>query len=766
MVDRISRIKGVGDVNVFGGAQYAMRVWLQPDHMAALRVTVADVRNALSAENNIAPGGSFGSTPSVAGTMNTYSAHLQSRLTNPAEFGNILLRADSLGGQVRLNQVARIELGAENYAVTSRFNGRTASTLSIYQVPGSNALDVAEAVKKEMEGIKKQFPTDLDYRFSLNTTLAVHAGIEDIFQTLLEAMALVIAVVFLFLQDWRATLIPLITIPVSLIGNLRILPAAGFFRQRALAVGNGAGKLAIGLVVDDAIVVVEAVMHHIEQGLSPKDATLKAMSEVAGPVMTIAVVLSAVFIPVALTGGITGRLYQQFAITIAVSVLLSAFNALTLTPALAALILRPKKENKGGLQRFFNVFNRGFDRLTGRYTRLAGFFTRKLVISLLLLILIVIGAGVFSSRVPAGFVPEEDEGYFLISVMLPDAASFQRADEASKKVEGLLKNIDGIESVTSINGYNILSGVAAPNSATLFVQLTDWKKRSAGLDAVIAKVNGLAGTRIAEATVFAIHPPPIPGLGNSAGFTLELQDQAGKSPLFLAQQARDFIAAAKRRPEIGNIYTLYRPAVPQVSIRINRDKLEKLGLSLSDVNSSISALLGSAFINNFNLFGRQYRAYLQADAPYRMTPESLNQFFVRNAAGQMIPLGTLVTVADTTGPLYTNRFNLYRSAEISGSPASGYSSSQAMAALEQVAKETLPSGMGYQWSNMSYQEKVASGKGSIVFALALLFVFLILAAQYESWQLPFSVLMGTPWAVMGAMLGLWIGRFFLGGLCQ
>lgn len=757
IVDQIKRIKGVGDVNVFGGAEYAMRIWLQPDKMNALCITVADVSNALNAYNNIAPGGSFGNTPTTPGTEQTYTSLLQTRLTTPEEFGKIILKSDNNGAIVFLSDIARIELGAENYAITSRYNNQTASTLSVYQVPGSNALALADTIRKTMENLKAQFPPDIDYKFSLDTTLAVHAGIEEIVRTLMEAILLVILVVFIFLQDWRATLIPLITVPVSLIGTFIFFPLLGFSVNVLSLLGM---VLAIGLVVDDAIVVVEAVMHHIEEGLSPKEATTKAMEEVATPVMTIAIVLSAVFIPVALTGGITGRLYQQFAITIAISVLLSAFNALTLTPALAALILKPKKESKGIAGKFFSAFNNGFAKLTNKYSKLTGFFARKLVISVTILVLIIVGAGIFSKSVPTGFVPEEDEGYFLMTVMMPDASSLQRTDSVSHKVENLLKTVDGIQSVTSINGYNLLSGSVSPSSSTIFVQLKNWSDRKQTLPDIISEVNAKAMMGITDGTVFAVHPPSIPGLGSSAGFTLELQDKAGRSPGYLAAQTQKFIAAAKQRPEIGNIYTLFRPNTPQKSINVDKEKVQKLGLSLADVNASISAMLGGAYINNFTEFGRQYHTYLQADTRYRMNPDDLNQFFVRTPSGNMVSLGTIATVTDTVGPLYTNRFNLYRSAEVSGVPAKGYSSSQALTALEQVARETLPSDMAYAWSNMSYQEKAAEGKGSYVFIMALVFVFLILAAQYESWKLPFSVLLGTPWAVLGAMLGLFLARLF------
>ncbi|MCU0380337.1 MAG: multidrug efflux RND transporter permease subunit [Chitinophagaceae bacterium] len=757
VVDQIKRINGVGDVTVFGGAEYAMRVWLKPDRMASLGISVNDVKQALNEYNNIFPGGSFGNNPALPGVQNTYTAQLQSRLVNPEEFGKIILKSNESGALVRFSDIARIELGTENYFQNSRLNGKTAAALAIYQVPGSNALEVAEQIKKTMEELNARFPQDMEYRLSLDTTLPIEVGIEEILHTLLEAVLLVILVVFLFLQDWRATLIPLLTVPVSLIGVFIFFPLLGFSVNVLSLLGL---VLAIGLVVDDAIVVVEAVMHHIEHGLSPKEATSKAMKEVAGPVVAIAIILAAVFIPVAMTGGITGRLYQQFAITIAVSVLLSAFNALTLSPALAAILLKPKKESKGLLQRFFNGFNRVFDRFTNGYVGVAGFFARKVVMSLLVLGVIVVATVFLGRKVPGGFVPEEDNGYFLMGIMLPDAASFERTDAVSAKVEKILSQVEGIESYTVINGYNILSSTVAPNSATVFVQLRKWDERERTDKEIIREVNAVANKQVTEATVVAVGPPPIPGLGNAAGFTLQLQDRAGNTPQYLASQAQRFIAAARERPEIGNIFTLFRSNVPQKSIEIDKEKVEKLGLTLNDVNSSISALLGGSFVNNFNAFGRQYRTYVQADAPYRMKPNDLEQMFIRDPKGNMVSLATLAVVRDTTGPQYTNRFNLYRSAEISGMPSPGYSSAQALDALEEVAAATLPADMGYQWSNMSYQEKAASGQSAQVFAMALLFVFLILAAQYESWKLPFSVLLGTPWAVMGAMLGLFLARMF------
>ena len=521
VVDQIKRLKGVGDVVVFGAAQYAMRIWLNPDRMYSLGITVEDVTNALKVYNNIYPGGSFGNNPALPGIQNTYTAQLQSRLVTVENFNKIILKSNASGALVRLSDVSRIELGTENYSQSCRYNGKNASAITIYQVPGSNALDLAASVRKTMEELKQNFPDDLDFTYSLDTTLAVSAGIDEIMHTLVEALVLVILVVFIFLQDWRATLIPLLTVPVSLIGTFIFFPLLGFSVNVLSLLGM---VLAIGLVVDDAIVVVEAVMHHIEHGKTPKEATSLAMKEVAGPVVAIAVVLSAVFIPVAMTGGITGRLYQQFAITIAVSVCLSAFNALTLSPALAALLLKPKKEGKKKnlLERFFGSFNRGFDKFTNGYTRVAGFFARKLILTLVILGIISLSAGSLMKNVPGGFVPEEDEGYFLMGALLPDAASSERTDSVTHKVETILKQIPEIKSYTVINGYSILSSTNSNNSGTVFVQLTGWHDRKKAAREIIREVNQISAIGITEGTIIAVSPPPIPGLGNAAGFTLEI----------------------------------------------------------------------------------------------------------------------------------------------------------------------------------------------------------------------------------------------------
>ncbi len=753
IVDQLKRLKGVGDVILFGGSDYSMRIWLNPEQLTKLNLTVNDVVNAVKKQNAISPGGKFGAPPSPEGVEYTYTVTLQERLVTEEEFGNIIIKSDEKGSIIRLKDIARLELGFDNYNSSSRLNTKAASTIVVYQMPGSNALDVAAEIQNTMKELVNYFPDDLVYDISLNTTRAIDVGIKEIVHTLFEAVFLVILVVFLFLQDWRATLIPLLTVPVSLIGTFIIFPLLGFSVNVLSLLGL---VLAIGLVVDDAIVVVEAVMHNIEHGMNPKEATQKAMKEVGGPVIAIALILAAVFVPVAFAGGITGRLYQQFAITIAISVLFSAFNALTLSPALSALLLKPKKESKGLLQRFFNWFNRIFDRFTLGYTGVAGVVAKKSIRSVLIIVIIVVVTGLLGKGIPGGFVPEEDEGYYLINVQLPDASSLERTDEVAKKVEALLGNIEEIQYSTMVLGYSLLTQSYSTNNAFVFVSLKPWDERKKTAKQLIYETNVAFRREVSEATAIAFGPPPIEGLGTSAGFTLQLQDRSGNSPQFLDEQARNFIAEAKKRPEIGSIFTLYRSNVPQKKIIIDYDKAEKMQIDLSEITSTISTYLGSAYVNDFNRFGRQYKVYVQAEGEDRLNTDDIHKYYVRSKTGAIVPLATLLQIEDITGPAYTNRFNMYRSAEISGTPAEGVSSASALKALEEVAA-TMPKQLGIAWSNMSYQEKAAEGTGGTMFLMALVFVFLILAAQYESWKLPFSVLLGVPAAVFGAFLGLWLG---------
>lgn len=759
--DRLSRIAGVGDVKLFGGSDYAMRIWVKPDVIAKLGITVPDIVRATQEQNVISPAGQIGGPPAPLGTDFTYTVRTQGRLLNEEEFGKIVLRTNADGSQVRLRDVARIELGTLLYNQIGRNNGKPAAVIAVFQLPGSNALEVAANIKATMNELAQSFPPDMIHEISLDTTLAVEEGITEIVHTLFEAVLLVILVVFVFLQNWRATLIPLLTVPVSLIATFIVFPVLGFSINTLSLLGM---VLAIGIVVDDAIVVVEAVMHHIEHGMTPREATLKAMEEVSGPVVAIALILAAVFVPVGFIGGITGRLYQQFAITIAISVLFSAFNALTLSPALAAKLLKAKGEAKRSpLQFFYDWFNKVFNKFTGGYLSFTGILVRKIMRSMVFVGLVLAVTGLLLKGVPTGFVPEEDNGYILINVQLPDASSIQRTDEVCRKIEAILAETKGIDNYTTVAGYSILTQVVGPNVGGFFIALKPWEERQAAEERsfeLVAALNQRFAREVPEAIVYTFGPPAIQGLGTGAGFTFLLQDRSGNTPQDLTAQTERFIAAVRQRPEIGRIATFYRSGVPQIFAEVDRDKVLKQGVSIGDVNTTLGSLLGANYINDFNRFGRVYKVYLSAEGEYRNETWDLGQFYVRNNNGAMVPLSTLVTMKPITGPEYTNRFNLFRSAELTGVPAPGYSSDQALAALQEVAAEVLPAGWGYDWANMSYQEVKAAGTGAIVFVFALLFVFLLLAAQYESWSLPLSVLLGTPFAIFGAMLGLWLLRFF------
>jgi hydrophobe/amphiphile efflux-1 (HAE1) family protein len=764
ILDAVARIKGVGQADVLGGSEYAMRVWIKPDQLAKLNLTVPDITNAIQEQNVIAPAGQIGGPPAPPNTDFTYTVRTKGRLSRAADFNEVIIRSNPDGSQVRLKDVARVELGTQNYTAVTRLDGQPGSILSIYQLPGANGLDVAKAVKAVMADMARDFPEDLDYKVSLDTTLAIEAGIREIVVSLFQAVALVILVVFIFLQNVRATLIPTLAVPVSLIGAFTVFPLLGFSINTLSLLGL---VLAIGIVVDDAIVVVEAVTTKMEEGLSPKDATIAAMKDVSGPIVATSLSLLAVFIPVATMAGITGRLYQQFAITIAVSVAISSINALTLSPALCAMLLKPPGEQKKSfLQPFYDRFNVIFERTTGGYLAITGAFARRTSMGLILLGgLTLIMTGLFSA-VPGGFVPEEDQGYFLINIQLPDGASLQRADVVTEKVEAILAEIPGIDSVTSVAGYSLLTAAYTPNNSFIFVSLKEWDERpgkTLHVNGIIQQVNAALAMQVPEAMAFGFGPPAIPGLGTGSGFSMMLQDRAGNTPEYLAEQTQKFIQAASQRPEIGTMITTFRASVPQIYIGVDNAQVMKLGVSPADVNTTIGSFLGGAYVNDFNRFGRLFKVYVQAEPDYRNEPSDVRYYFVRGGAGQTVPLSALVDVKWTKGPDYTNRFNLFRAAEVTGQPAPGYSSSQALMALEETARENLPGDMAYSWNAMSFQEKAAEGSGAQVFVLAILFVFLILAAQYESWSTPLSVLMGTPIAVFGAMAGLFLSGLFLPG---
>jgi HAE1 family hydrophobic/amphiphilic exporter-1 len=757
MNDPLTRVPGVGQVQLFGAGQYAMRLWVKPDQLAKLGLTVVDLTNAINAQNTVNPAGQIGAEPAPRGQEFTYTVRAQGRLVSEEEFGAIVVRANSDGSFVRLRDVARIELGAQVYNVAGRLNGSPAAVIAVYQLPGSNAIDTVGRLRALMEEMKQRFPQDLDYVVSLDTTLAVSEGLKEILHTLWEAILLVILVVFLFLQSWRATLIPLLAVPVSLIGTFAIFPFLGFSINTLSLFGL---VLAIGLVVDDAIVVVEAVEHHIEQGLAPKAATLKAMEEVSGPVVAIALILAAVFVPTAFIPGITGRLYQQFAVTIAVSVLLSAFNALTLSPALAALLLRPKTPARGPLGWAFGWFNRGFGRATEGYVRICRQLIRKAGRAMVLLVLITAAAAFLGARLPTGFIPLEDTGYFMVNVQLPSAASLQRTDEVLRKINAVLERTPGVKYYTAIGGYSLLSQTYTTYNAVIFVALKPWSERTRPEERYRPIILGLNQelSNMSEAVAMAVPPPAIPGVGTTAGVSFLLEDRAGKSFDFLAENTHTFLDAIRARPEVSRVLTTLIPDTPQVFASVDRDKTMRQGVEITDVYQTLQAFMGGAFVNYFNRFGRMWQVYVQAEGDYRSQAEQVGQFFVRNQDGDMVPLSTLVSMRAGTGPEFTMRFNEYRAAQIIAIPATGYTTGQVMRVLEQVFADTMPREMGYDYIGMSYQEKVAAQgiPPAMVFGFSLLVVFLILAAQYESWPLPFSVLLSTPIAVLGAFAALTI----------
>ena len=763
LVDPILRSPGIGNVQVFGAGQYAMRLWVNPDRLAKLGITVPQIINAVQAQNTVNPAGKAGGEPSPQGQEFTYSVLAQGRLVSSEQFGQIVLRETPDGGIVRVKDVARIELGSQDYSIAGRFNGKPGAIIAAYQLPGSNAVDAANNVRKLMAQMKQRFPQDMEFVASLDTTRSVTEGIREIVKTLVIALVLVIFVVYLFLQGWRATLIPLLAVPVSLVGTFVLFPLFGFSINTLSLFGL---VLAIGLVVDDAIVVVEGVEHHIEEGLTPKEAALKAMEELSGPVLGIALVLSAVFVPTAFIPGITGRLYQQFAVTIAISVLLSAFNALTLSPALAALLLRPRQPSYGLLRRFFDWFNRMFQRATDGYVHWSGVLVKKTIVVVVLLAIFGLAAGFFSHSVPTSFLPDEDQGYAYVVVQLPNASSLERTNAVVGDVEKVILNTPGVQYATCLVGFNLLSYVRTTYNATFFVTFKPWDERTTrGEQFQTLKANlNREFSKLPQAVVFGFSPPAIPGVGTAGGFTFLLEDRSGSDIQFLSRNLSTFLDAARKRPEIGSINTTFLPSVPQKFIDVDRDKVLKQGVNLNDVYRTIQAFMGGYFVNYFNRFGRQWQVYVEAEKEDRSNINNVGKFYVLNNKGESVPLSTLTTINSRVGPEFTQRFNEYRSAQINGSAAPGYSADQATAALEEVFKQTMPREMGFDYSGISFQEQKAREgvPPSVIFGLSLLFVFLILAALYESWSLPFSVLLSTPVAVFGAFAILWLRRVLLG----
>jgi HAE1 family hydrophobic/amphiphilic exporter-1 len=760
--DQINRSYGIGSVQVFGAGQYAMRLWVKPDRLAKLGITVPEIVSAIQSQNSVNPAGQVGSEPIPKGQQFTYSVQAQGRMTSPEEFGEIIIRESTGGAVVRVKDVARVELGAQAYNMVSRLDGKEAAIIAAYQLPGSNAVQAANEIRKLMAELKGRLPEDVDYVISLDTTQAVNEGMKEIVLTLVIAIVLVLIVVFVFLQGWRATLIPLLAVPVSLVGTFIFFPLFGFSVNTLSLFGL---VLAIGLVVDDAIVVVEAVERHIEDGLAPKAAALKAMEEISGPVIGIALVLSAVFVPTAFIPGITGRLYQQFAVTIAFSVILSAFNALSLSPALAALLLRPKTSSGGLLKGFFGWFNRIFANATEWYVRVCGFLIRKTAIAFILLVAFAVGAGWFGNKVPASFLPDEDQGYLYVNVQLPIAASLERTDAVAAKIERALAKTPGVEHTTSVIGFSLLSFVRTSYNAFFFVTLKPWderKSRSEQLQAIKQHINEDLFA-LPEGIAFSFSPPAIPGVGTSGGFTFVLEDRAGKDLKFLSTNLETFLTEARKRPEIAGVSTTSLASVPQLYADVDRAKVIKQGVAIKDVYQTLQTFMGGLFINYFNRFGRQWQVYVEAEGDYRTRPENVGQFYVRNDKGGMVPLASITRFEPRDGPEFTMRFNEYRAAQINGAAAPGYSAEQAMNALEDVFRKTMPREMGFDYLGMSFQEKKAREgvPAAAIFGFSLLFVFLILAGLYESWSLPFSVLLSTPVAIFGAFFILWLRRTLL-----
>jgi len=760
--DQLARVKGVSRVQTFGG-QYALRVWVQPDKLAKLGVTATDVISAIQTQNNVNPAGQIGAEPIPNGQQFTYTVRTQGRLVKPEEFGDIILRANADGSILHLRDVARIELGDQAYGLSARYNQAPSGVMAIYQLPGSNAVQTATAVRARMKELSATFPSSITYDIPLDTTKAVTAGIHEIVLTLFEALALVVIVVFIFLQGWRATLIPLMAVPVSLIGTFIIFPALGFSINTLSLFGL---VLAIGLVVDDAIIVVEAVEHHIDEGMDPKAATIKAMEEVGGPVVAIALILAAVFIPTAAIPGITGRLYQQFAVTIAISVLISAFNALTLSPALAALLLKPRQEGrkKGLLGRGFGVFNKFFGRTTESFVHTSSVLIHKSAIAMVALVLVGVIAVLLGRSLPGGFIPTEDQGYMFLALQLPDSSSAQRTDAAQQKITAALLKTPGVEGVIAVTDFSLLTQVQSTNSGFFFVALKPWEVRKSKQEQLEYIQSNLQKQLFMDpdGIAFAFPPPSIPGLGTSGGVTMVLEDRSGvDDPTTLTKNVFGFLGALSKRPEIAAAIPSYQPAVPQLYADVDREKALQQQVDLTNIYTTMQTFMGGYLVNYFNRFGRQWQTYVEAEGTSRTNIANINQFYVRSANGGQVPLGSLVKVSQITGPEFIFRFNEFNAAQVNITGAPGYSSGQVRKALEEVFHQTMPAGAGFDYSGMSYQEQVAE-KGVpswAVFGLSLLFVFLILAALYESWTLPFSVLLSTPVAILGAYLALHIRAF-------
>ena len=760
LVNQIGSLTGVGESRLSSQQVYSMRMWLNPDKMTKLGVTATDVSNAVLAQNRQNPAGAIGQAPSPRGTDFQYAVTAPGRLTDPSQFEDIVVRAQSDASLVRISDIGRVELGAQTYSGYSRLNGKPSANVIVYLAPGANAVETADAVIRFMDSVKPSFPKGVDYVVPYNSTMFVRAAIKDVMITLLEAIGLVILVVFVFLQNWRATLIPLLTVPVAVVGTFALFPLLGFSINITSMFGL---VLAIGIVVDDAIVVVEAVQRHIDDGMSAStaQATVQAMKEVSAPVVAIAFILASVFIPVAFIGGISGELYKQFALTIAVSVLLSAFSALSLSPALAALLLRPHGKSSSWLSRPFDWFNTAFTWTTNRYLTVVGLFIRRAVLPVLILLIVTLLTASLFKRLPTGFLPSEDQGAFFVSMRLPDGASTDRTDLAAQKIENVISKLPGVDKYFVLGGLDIATGTSNSNVATVITTLKPWEERTSKetqLDAILgAAQHGFA--TVPEAFTFAFGLPPILGLSPTGGFQFMLEDRAGGDIATLARAADAVTAAARKRPELANVISTFRPSVPGYSIDMDTDKLQTMGISLTDAYNTLQTFLGGLYVNDYNQFGHTWQVLLQAEPEFRDQPASVGRYYVRNSSGDMVPLSTLATITPFGGPDVIYRYNRFRAIQLLGGPAPGYSSGQATAAMEQIAATSLPQGFGYEWTGTTYQEKQAQGNEGAIFGFAAVLVFLFLAALYESWSIPFAVLLALPLGMFGALLGVFVRSY-------
>jgi HAE1 family hydrophobic/amphiphilic exporter-1 len=750
--DTLSRIPGVGDVSIFPESDYSMRIWLDPSQLKSRSLTTTEVINAIREQNVQVAAGQIGQPPVPAGQNFQYAVNVLGRLTDVEQFEEIIVKTGAGGRITRLKDVARIDLGGKTYDITSRLNGAVSASIAVYQLPGSNALDVSNRVRAAMEEMSAYFPEGLEYTIPYDTTMFVDASIKQVYVTLVEAILLVFLVLFLFLQDWRATLIPAVTIPVSLVGTLAVMLAMGFSINMLTLFGL---VLAIGIVVDDAIVVVEATVTHMEQGLDSRAAAIKAMSEVSGPIVATTLVLLAVFVPAAFLPGITGELYRQFALTIAVATVFSSINALTLSPALAAMVLRLPPENKHA---FFRGFDKVFSKAENGYMSVVRGAVRRTALMLLLALGLAGFTGWQFVSLPTGFMPVEDQGYILVHVQLPDAASQERTNEVLDKIDAVLGQTDGVANWVTFGGYNLIDGTAASNNAVVFATLTPWEERTEPeqqQEVILAKMQGQF-SQIRESIVYAFLPPAISGLGVAGGFQIQIEDRGGIGLDELNAMVREIVQDGNAQTGLTGLNTTFRIDVPQLFAEVDRTKAKTLGIPLSEVFDTLQAYLGSAYVNDFNKFGRTWQVMAQADHQFRTRPDDIRSLDVRNASGAMVPLGTLIAVDETVGPQTILRYNLYPTASITGEAAPGYSSGQALDLMEQLAGQKLPTSMGYEWTGMSYQEKQVGSEAILVFALAIILVFLVLSAQYESWTSPAAVIMVVPLAVLGTVLAVMI----------